>query len=299
MAAVAFIGLGNMGAPMAANLLLAGHAVTAFDLSARACQELAAQGGEVAGSAAEAARGADYVISMLPAGAQVAATYLGAEGLLAQLDTQVTVLDCSTIDAATAREVGAAAAALGIGFMDAPVSGGVAAAISGTLAFMCGGSESTFARASTILADMGNNIFHAGPAGAGQVAKACNNMLLAVHMIGTAEALEMGARNGLDPSVLSTIMQASSGNNWSLERYNPYPGVMSGVPASDNYQPGFMTDLMVKDLGLAMEVAQRGEVDNQMGKLALSLYRAHQSAGHGQRDFSSILQRLQGSEQSD
>jgi len=237
--------------------------------------------------------GVDYVISMLPAGKHVASVYTGDDGLLSQLDGNTTVLDCSTIDAATAREVGEAAAALGIGFMDSPVSGGVAAAAAGTLAFMCGGSAATFAKAELILKDMGKNIFHAGPAGAGQVAKGCNNMLLAIHMIGTCEALEMGARNGLDPSVLSQIMLASSGRNWSLEVYNPYPGVMEGSPASNGYKPGFMVDLMVKDLGLAMEIAEQSGVDNAMGKLARKLYEAHQQGGHGQSDFSGILTALQ------
>lgn len=293
MANVAFIGLGNMGGPMATNLLTAGHAVVVFDLSQEACEQMQAAGAAVAVSAAEAAMGRDYVISMLPAGKHVAATYLGDEGLLSKLDASTTVLDCSTIDAATARRVGEAAAEKGIGFMDAPVSGGVAAAAAGTLAFMCGGDAGTFEKARLILKDMGKNIFHAGPPGAGQVAKGCNNMLLAIQMIGTCEALEMGARNGLDPKVLSDIMLASSGRNWSLEVYNPYPDVMPTAPASNDYKPGFMVDLMVKDLGLAMEIAEQSEVDNPMGQLARDLYGQHQEAGNGQRDFSSILRKLQ------
>ncbi len=294
MSTVAFVGLGNMGGPMATNLVKAGHQVRVFDLSEAACEQLAEAGAEVAASALEAATGADYLVSMLPAGKHVAGLYLGDEGLLAQLDSGTTVLDCSTIDAATAREVGEAAAALGIGFMDAPVSGGVAAASAGTLAFMCGGCADTFPRARAILEDMGKNIFHAGPAGAGQVAKGCNNMLLAIHMIGTCEALEMGQRNGLDPSVLSEIMLASSGRNWSLEVYNPYPGVMEKAPASNDYKPGFMVDLMVKDLGLALDIARNSDFENPMGQLARELYAQHQEAGNGQLDFSSILQKLQG-----
>jgi 3-hydroxyisobutyrate dehydrogenase len=293
MANVAFIGLGNMGGPMAVNLVKAGHSVTVFDLSSAACEQLSSAGAAVANSTADAVVEAEYVISMLPAGKHVAGIYLGEEGLLARLDGSVTILDCSTIDAATAREVGEAAAAMGIAFMDAPVSGGVAAAAAGTLAFMCGGTEEAFASAKLILQDMGKNIFHAGPAGAGQVAKGCNNMLLAIHMIGSSEALEMGARNGLDPKVLSEIMLASSGRNWSLEVYNPYPGVMESAPASNDYQPGFMVDLMVKDLGLALEIADQSSFDNPMGKLAKELYGQHQAAGNGQRDFSSILQKLQ------
>jgi 3-hydroxyisobutyrate dehydrogenase len=292
MASVAFIGLGNMGGPMAINLVRAGHDVTVFDLSRAACDQLRDAGASVAETAADAARDVDYLISMLPAGKHVAGVYLGGDGLLAALDGRTTVLDCSTIDADTARRVGEAAAGRGIGFMDAPVSGGVAAAAAGTLAFMCGGEAATFERARIILSDMGRNIFHAGPAGAGQVAKGCNNMLLAIHMIGTCEALEMGARNGIDPGVLSEIMLASSGRNWSLEVYNPYPGVMESAPASNDYRPGFMVDLMVKDLGLAMEIAEQCDFDNPMGQLARELYAQHQEAGNGSRDFSSILEKL-------
>lgn len=296
MATVAFIGLGNMGGPMATNLVKAGHTVTVFDLVEASCAQLREAGAQVADSAADAVTGAEYVISMLPAGKHVAGVYMGndagEDGLLALLDSSTTILDCSTIDAATAKTVGAAAREAGIGFMDAPVSGGVAAAAAGTLAFMCGGEADSFEKARLVLQDMGKNIFHAGPAGAGQVAKACNNMLLAIHMIGTSEALEMGARNGLDPAVLSEIMLASSGRNWSLEVYNPYPGVMETAPASNDYKPGFMVDLMVKDLGLAMEVAENSGVANAMGQLARDRYQQHQQDGNGQMDFSSILKTL-------
>ena len=292
MAAIAFLGLGNMGGPMAKNLLAAGHDLTVFDLVEAACVALAAEGASVAASAAEAAEGADVIISMLPAGKHVASTFLGDDGLLAKVSNETLILDASTIDAATAKEVGEAAAAMGIDFMDTPVSGGVAAAAAGTLAFMCGGTAEAFERARLILEGMGSpeKIFHAGPAGAGQVAKAANNMLLAVHMIGTCEALAMGEANGLDPAVLSDIMRASSGNNWSLQVYNPWPDVMEGVPSSNDYQPGFMVDLMLKDLGLACEVADSCGLNNQMGKQAMAAYSAHQSDGNGPRDFSSILE---------
>ena len=292
MAAIAFLGLGNMGGPMAKNLLAAGHDLTVFDLVEAACTALAAEGASVAASAAEAAEGADVIISMLPAGKHVAGTFLGDDGLLAKVSKETLILDASTIDAATAKEVGEAAAAMGIDFMDTPVSGGVAAAAAGTLAFMCGGTAEAFERARLILEGMGSpeKIFHAGPAGAGQVAKAANNMLLAVHMIGTCEALAMGEANGLDPAVLSDIMKASSGNNWSLQVYNPWPDVMEGVPSSNDYQPGFMVDLMLKDLGLACEVADSCGLNNQMGKQAMAAYSAHQSDGNGPRDFSSILE---------
>ena len=292
MAAIAFLGLGNMGGPMAKNLLAAGHDLIVFDLVEAACAALAAEGASVAASAAEAAEGAEVIISMLPAGKHVAGTFLGDDGLLAKVSNETLILDASTIDAATAKEVGEAAAAMGIDFMDTPVSGGVAAAAAGTLAFMCGGTAEAFERARLILEGMGSpeKIFHAGPAGAGQVAKAANNMLLAVHMIGTCEALAMGEANGLDPAVLSDIMKASSGNNWSLQVYNPWPDVMEGVPSSNDYQPGFMVDLMLKDLGLACEVADSCGLNNQMGKQAMAAYSAHQSDGNGPRDFSSILE---------
>jgi 3-hydroxyisobutyrate dehydrogenase len=294
MAVIGFIGLGNMGGPMAKNLLKSGHTVHAFDLSRPALDEVVNAGGVAASAASQACAEAEVVISMLPAGKHVQSVFLREDGLLAQLAEGVLVLDASTIDAGTAREVGSAAAERGIDFMDTPVSGGVAAAQAGTLAFMCGGSAEAFARARPILEAMGNGekIFHAGPAGAGQVAKAANNMLLAIHMIGTCEALSMGAAHGLEPAVLSDIMKASSGNNWSLQVYNPWPDVMPDVPSSKNYQPGFMVDLMVKDLGLANEVADDADIKNTMGKLALSLYQDHQEQGNGQRDFSSILEQI-------
>jgi len=291
MAAVGFIGLGNMGGPMAANLITAGFEVTGCDLSQDACVVLEARGASIADTVEQAAAGRDYVISMLPAGKHVAGVYLGEEGLLARLDSRTTILDCSTIDAQTAREVGEAAARHGIGFLDAPVSGGVAAAQAGTLAFMCGGDAAVFERAQPVLEVMGRTSFHAGPPGAGQVAKACNNMLLAVHMLGTCEALSMGEQHGLDPKVLSDIMLASSGRNWSLEVYNPWPGVQENSAASNNYRPGFMVDLMVKDLTLAMQVAQSAGIGNSMGAVARKLFDAHRDAGNGSRDFSSILER--------
>ena len=291
MTNIAFIGLGNMGGPMAKNLLAAGHTLHISDLSEVALNDVATAGATVAGSAVDACKNAEVVITMLPAGKHVRQVYIGDDGLLAHLLPGTLCLDASTIDSDTARDVGLAVAEQGIEFMDTPVSGGVAAARAGTLAFMCGGTPAAFERAKVILEAMGNGekIFHAGPAGAGQVAKAANNMLLAVHMIGTCEALAMGAKAGLEPAVLSEIMKASSGNNWSLQVYNPWPEVMPGAPAGNNYEPGFMVDLMVKDLGLAEEVATGTGVDNQLGRLALQLYQAHQANGHGKLDFSSIL----------
>jgi 3-hydroxyisobutyrate dehydrogenase len=281
---------------MALNLVKAGHTVSVYDLSGPACEAVAAQGATIAGSPAEAAAGANYVITMLPNGKISSSVYMGEGGLLEVADASTTLLDCSTIDAPTARAIGKAATERQIGFMDSPVSGGTAAAAAASLAFMCGGEAATFEKAKLILSAMGKNIFHAGPAGAGQVAKACNNMLLAIHMAGTAEALEMGKRNGLDPARLSEIMLASSGRNWSLEVYNPYPGVHPDKPASNSYKPGFMVDLMVKDLGLAMDIASQVDFESHMGELARRLYTEHQASGFGHKDFSSILEKLRGEE---
>ncbi|WP_022958387.1 3-hydroxyisobutyrate dehydrogenase [Spongiibacter tropicus] len=294
MSNIAFIGLGNMGGPMAANLMTAGHSLTVFDLSEAAMQALAEKGARCASSALEAIEGAEVILSMLPAGKHVAGLYLGENGLIAKAAKGTLILDCSTIDAETARQVGAAAEAAGLDMLDAPVSGGVKAAQAGTLAFMCGGSEAGFMRAEKILSGMGKKIFHAGDHGAGQIAKMCNNMLLAVHMIGTAEALQLGMNNGLDAGVLSEIMKNSSGDNWSLQNYNPVPGVMPGTPASNGYQPGFMAQLMLKDLGLAMENSLKTQSAVPMGALARSLYASFAGKGNSQRDFSAIIEMMQG-----
>lgn len=294
MANVAFIGLGNMGGPMAANLVKAGHSVTVFDLVEAAMDAVVAQGAKKSSSALEALASADTVITMLPAGKHVAGLYLGDEGLIAKANPGTVFLDCSTIDAETARKVGAAAAERGLEMLDSPVSGGVKAAQAGTLAFMCGGTAAGFEKGKPVLEGMGKNIFHAGDHGAGQIAKICNNMLLAIHMVGTAEALQLGANNGLDPKVLSEIMLKSSGRNWSLEVYNPYPGVMETAPASNDYKPGFMVQLMLKDLGLAMENSLSTQSSVPMGALARSLYASFSAKGNATRDFSAILEMFQG-----
>lgn len=289
MATIAFIGLGNMGGPMAINLVKAGHQVKAFDLSLEALATVKAEGAEVAASAADAATGADFVVSMLPAGKHVLGLYLGEQGIAAQIKQDALVIDCSTIDADSARKLGAGLAQQGIAFIDAPVSGGVGGAKAGTLTFIVGGSEADYQKALPVLQGMGKNIFHAGAIGAGQVAKICNNMLLSILMVGTSESLQMGIDNGLDPKVLSEIMLKSSGRNWTLELYNPCPDVMENVPSSNNYQGGFMVDLMAKDLGLALEAATQSQSSTPMGALARNLYVAHQRAGHGKLDFSSIF----------
>ena len=293
MSQIAFIGLGNMGGPMAQNLLKAGHSVTVFDLSPAAIQTLADAGATVAASAKDAVNGVEIVISMLPASRHVEALYLGESGLLPHIPKGTLVIDCSTIAAQTAITVSKAANALGLTMLDAPVSGGTGGAIAGTLTFIVGGDDDALVLARPILSAMGKNIFHAGAHGAGQTAKICNNMLLGIQMIGTAEALALGVANGLDPHVLSDIMVKSSGRNWSLELYNPYPDVMENVPASRGYTGGFGVDLMLKDLGLATETALNSQASIPLGEMARNLYAMHSKAGAGGLDFSSILQILQ------
>lgn len=293
MTRIGFIGLGNMGGPMAANLAKAGHGVQVFDLVPDSLTKAVAAGCIAAGDAREAVTGCELVISMLPAGEHVRGLWLGEDGgqdLLGALPAGALVIDCSTIDVASARRVGEAARARGIRFIDAPVSGGVAGAVAGSLTFIVGGEAADFEAARPVLAQMGKNLLHAGALGAGQIAKMCNNMLLAIHMAGTAEALALGVKEGLDPAVLSAIMGKSSGNNWSLERYNPWPGVMENVPAARGYQGGFMTRLMVKDLGLAMALAEHAHSAVPMGALARNLFNLHANKDEGGRDFSSILE---------
>jgi len=293
---IAFIGLGNMGGPMALNLLKAGHTLSAFDLSVDACKKFAGEGLPIAKSAADSVADAEVVISMLPASAHVEGLFLGGAGkpgLLESIQAGALVIDSSTIAAATSRKVAEAAAAKGIAMIDAPVSGGTGGAIAGTLTFMVGGETKDLERARPVLEKMGANIFHAGAAGAGQTAKICNNMLLGILMIGTSEALALGVANGLDPKVLSEIMRRSSGGNWALEKYNPMPGVMETAPASKNYTGGFGTDLMLKDLGLAQENATAVRASTPLGGIARNLYAAHSLAGHGALDFSSVLKLFQ------
>ena len=290
MTTVGFIGLGNMGGPMAGNLIANGFAVKAFDLVPALIESVS--GAEACGTAAEAASGVDVLVSMLPAGQHVRSLYLGGEGaagLLDQLSSDTLIIDCSTIDPASAQAVAGAAADKGVSMIDAPVSGGTAGAQNGTLTFIVGGEAAALERARPLLEAMGANIFHAGGAGAGQIAKICNNMLLSVLMAGTAEALALGADNGLDPAVLSDIMKVSSGGNWALNVYNPYPGVMEGVPASRDYEGGFLVALMRKDLSLALQTAQGTDSAIPLGALAHNLYQVHrQTHDAGRLDFSSI-----------
>ncbi|WP_374336419.1 3-hydroxyisobutyrate dehydrogenase [Leeia sp.] len=292
---IAFIGLGNMGLPMARNLLKAGFTLSVFDLVAEAMSTLAAEGGKACTSAGEAARQADVILTMLPASQHVEQIYLGDGGLLVNARAGAILVDCSTIAPAVARKVAQAAEEAGFPMLDAPVSGGTAGAAAGTLTFMVGGAAEVVEQVRPLLERMGKNIYHAGSHGAGQIVKMCNNMMLGILMAGTAEALNLGVAHGLDPKVLSEIMSKSSGRNWALEVYNPWPGVMENAPASKGYAGGFGVDLMLKDLGLALEAAIASKVATPMGAQARGLYALHSAQGNGKLDFSSILQLLHAS----
>ena len=286
---IGFIGLGNMGLPMAINLLKAGHDVSGFDLVQSQLDAFAVAGGQVAASAGATAKDADILISILPASRHVEGLYLGGTGLLANANPKTLLIDCSTISPKVAQAVAAQAKEKGFVMLDAPVSGGTAGAQAGTLTFMVGGDAGAVEFARPLLEKMGKNIFHAGASGAGQTVKVCNNMLLGIQMLGTSEALRLGIANGMDPKVLSDIMSKSSGRNWALELYNPCPGVMENVPSSKGYAGGFGVDLMLKDMGLAVENAENLEASIPLGKLAQQLYESHSKAGNGQLDFSSVF----------
>ena len=289
---VAFIGLGNMGLPMAVNLQRAGWAVTAFDLSAAACDEARRQSLPVVASAIGSVREADVVVSMLPASAHVESLYLGEHGLLSHIAPGALVIDCSTIAPATARTVADALGKAGLAMIDAPVSGGTAGASAGTLTFIVGGSAADLERARPVLGAMGKNVFHMGASGAGQVAKLCNNMALGVIMAVTGEAIGLGVAHGLDPQALSAMMAVSTGRSWATEVCNPWPDVLPNAPASRGYSGGFGNDLMLKDLGLAVEAAMRSGATIPLGELARNLYALNKQAGRGGLDFSSVVQLL-------
>ncbi|AJA10755.1 3-hydroxyisobutyrate dehydrogenase [Sphingopyxis fribergensis] len=289
---IAFIGLGNMGGGMAANLAKAGHEVRAFDLSEEALARAAEAGCSRAASAAEAVTGAEAVVTMLPAGKHVASVY--ESDVFPNAAPGTLLLDCSTIDVATARANIEAATAKGLVAVDAPVSGGIAAANAGTLTFMVGGTDEGFARAEPILGLMGKAVIHAGDAGAGQAAKICNNMLLGASMVATCETLALAQKLGLDPQKFFDIASVSSGQCWSLTSYAPLPGVGPTTPADNDYKGGFAAALMLKDLRLAMEAAASVDADVPMGSKARELYEAFVEADTDGRDFSAIIKTLQG-----
>lgn len=287
MANIAFVGLGNMGAPMANNLIKAGHQLCVFDIDPKRMQ--AVSQARAASSARDAIVAADFMISMLPESRHVQALYLTDQKLLEHIAPNTVVIDCSTISPATSRQVASAAAALGIAMLDAPVSGGTNGAAAGSLTFMVGGDQACLQKARPLLEVMGKNIFHAGGAGAGQVAKIANNMMLGIQMAGLCEALALGVANGMDPSVLSGIMRVSSGGNWVLDKYNPWPGVATDVPAAKNYAGGFGVDLMLKDLGLAASAAIESKSTIALGETARNLFALHSQNGNAHLDFSSVL----------
>ncbi len=287
---IGFIGLGNMGNPMVRNLAKAGHELVIFDVVSEAVKKLSGPGIQAATSLSEVAgSGAALIITMLPAAVHVKAVYQGADGLLATVPSGTLLIDSSTIDPHTAREVATAAGRQGNAMLDAPVSGGTGGAEAGTLTFMVGGDAKAFEQARPVLQNMGRNIVHCGPSGNGQVAKVANNMLLAISMIGVAEAMSLGVSLGMDAPTLAGIINASSGRCWSSDTYNPYPGVLENVPASRGYSGGFGTDLMLKDLGLATEAAKLARQPVILGAVAQQLYQSFSAQGNGTLDFSAII----------
>ncbi len=290
---IAFVGLGNMGAPMARNLLKAGHELHLFDLNTTVLAELAELGGQIALSPRDAAAQGDLVITMLPAAAHVRSVYLNEDGVLAGIRAGTPAVDCSTIDPQTAREISAAAAKQGIDLGDAPVSGGTGGAQAGTLTFMVGATPALFATLKPVLEQMGRNIVHCGEVGTGQIAKICNNLLLGISMIGVAEAMALGDALGIDTGVLAGIINSSTGRCWSSDTYNPWPGIVETAPASRGYSGGFGAELMLKDLGLATEAAKQARQPVVLGAVAQQLYQAMSLRGDGGLDFSAIVKSYQ------
>jgi 3-hydroxyisobutyrate dehydrogenase len=294
MARIGFIGLGNMGLPMAQNLFKAGHQVEGADVNPAAVEKLEAAGGSAVETHKIAAARADVVITMLPAGAQVREVYLGPAGIIENTNVGTLLIDCSTIDVETARAVAVQAEAKGLMMLDAPVSGGVGGATAGTLTFMVGGSAQTFARAETILQAMGKTIVHAGGAGNGQAAKICNNMILGVSMIAVSEAFVLAEKLGLDHQNLFDISSKSSGQCWSMTSYCPVPGPVPTSPANRDYQAGFTAAMMLKDLKLAQAAAKASGANTDLGADAARIYSRYVESGEGARDFSGIIRLVRG-----
>ncbi|MGO8916653.1 MAG: 3-hydroxyisobutyrate dehydrogenase [Stellaceae bacterium] len=291
---VGFIGLGNMGGPMAANLLKAKHEVTGFDLAKPLLEALAKAGGNAAASTGAAAAEAEIVITMLPAGPQVRQVYAGDGGILGAARNGALLIDSSTIDVETARWVSKAAAERGFDMLDAPVSGGVGGAAGGTLTFMVGGSEAGFARALPVLQAMGKTIVHAGPAGNGQAAKICNNMILGINMIAVCEGFALAEKLGLDWQKLFDISAKSSGQCWAMTSYCPAPGPVPAAPSNRDYQAGFTADMMLKDLKLAQQAAQASGATTPLGAEAAALFQMLANTGAGAKDFSAIFTLIRG-----
>ncbi|MEX3931496.1 3-hydroxyisobutyrate dehydrogenase [Paraburkholderia phymatum] len=286
---IAFIGLGNMGAPMALNLLKSGHALNVFDLNAHAVQLLTDAGATAATSPKAASTDAESVITMLPAAAHVKAVLTGEEGILAGIAKNVTIVDSSTIDPASVKAFAELAKQNGNTFVDAPVSGGTGGAAAGTLTFMVGGSAQVYEQVKPVLASMGKNIVHCGDTSTGQVAKICNNLVLGITMAGVSEAMALGEALGIDPKVLGGIINTSTGRCWSSDTYNPFPGVIESAPSTRGYTGGFGTDLMLKDLGLATDAAKLARQPVYLGALAQQLYQTMSTKGAGKLDFSAVI----------
>ncbi len=294
MTAIGFIGLGNMGGPMAQNLVRAGHQVVGFDLSEPAIATAREAGLSIAESALDAAKEAEVVISMLPAGEHARAVYLGDHGVLATAKKGALLVDCSTIDVAAARAINTAASEAGIEMLDAPVSGGVAGAQGAALTFMVGGSDSAFARAEPILKVMGRAVIHAGGPGNGQAAKVCNNMILGISMIAVSEAFTLARDLGLDPKTLFDISSKASGSCWAMLNHHPMPGIVETSAANRGYQPGFSTAMMHKDLKLSQEAAAHAGTATPLGAAATALYTLFANSGNGDLDYSAIIKMIQG-----
>ena len=295
MTTIAFIGLGNMGGGMAVNLAKAGHDVHAFDLNQEAVNNAVGAGCFAAGSIIEALQGAEVVVTMLPAGQHVRSVYLGEGGIIENAPEGALLIDSSTIDIESARAVIEAAEAKGLAMVDAPVSGGVSAAAAGTLTFMVGGTKFAYEKAQGYLAQMGMNIFHAGDAGNGQVAKVCNNMLLGISMIGTCEAFSLAEKLGLDAQTFYDISSTASGQNWSMTSYCPAPGPVPTSPANNDYQAGFTAAMMLKDMRLAQQAAGAAKAATPLGAQAEALYALMEASGNDDLDFSGIMKLINGS----
>jgi 3-hydroxyisobutyrate dehydrogenase len=291
---IAFIGLGNMGGGMCANLVKAGHTVAAFDLNADAVKAAAAKGARASASVADAVKDAEVVVSMLPAGKHVHGVYFGADGVAAHAPKGALLIDCSTIAVTEAREAHAQADISGFIMVDAPVSGGIAAAEAGTLTFMAGGTAKAFEKAEPILKNMGKNIFHAGGAGNGQAAKIANNMLLGISMIGTCEAFNLAEKLGLDAETFFKISSVSSGQCWSMTSYCPAPGPVPTSPANRDYKPGFAVAMMLKDLHLAASAAQSAGAEIRLGEMAEAIYQSLSDRGLDGLDFSGVMKDVKG-----
>lgn len=294
MARVAFIGLGNMGLPMARNLMAAGHEIRAFDLSAQALERAVEAGASAASSIAETLTGSDAVITMLPEGRHVRAAYTGGDGIIGHAPGDALLVDCSTIDVATARDVESKAAEAGYQMIDAPVSGGVMGAEAATLTFMVGGAEPALERARPLLDAMGATVVHTGGAGNGQAAKICNNMMAGIAMIGMSEICSLGLALGLDPSKLFEVVSTSSGQAWVIDKLFPVPGIVESAPVNRNFAPGFKASLMAKDLGLAERAAEETGTGTPLGATAASLFRLLCQHGSGELDCSAIYRLIHG-----